>query len=57
MRYYDTFESPHGEMLLVATEKGLAGLYFAGQKYFPKKDREWQHAPGHAPLKQANPAR
>jgi methylated-DNA-[protein]-cysteine S-methyltransferase len=51
--YYDTFKSPQGEMLLVATEDGLSGLYFKGQKYFPKKDKAWQRAPNHAPLKQA----
>jgi methylated-DNA-[protein]-cysteine S-methyltransferase len=53
MRYFDTYESPHGRMLLVATEKGLAGLYFAGQKYFPKKDKAWMRAPNHPPLVQA----
>ena len=25
MRYYDTYDSPHGRMLLVATEDGLSG--------------------------------
>ena len=53
MHYYDTFKSPQGEMLLVATEAGLCGLYFKGQKYFPKQDKTWQRAPNHAPLKQA----
>jgi len=53
MRYYDTFESPHGRMLLVATEEGISGVYFNRQKYFPAKDRRWQRAPDHAPLKQA----
>jgi len=53
MRYYDTLKSPQGEILLVATEDGLSGLYFKGQKYFPKKDKAWLHAPNHAPLKRA----
>ena len=53
MRYYDTFKSPQGEMLLVATRNGLAGIYFKGQKYFPKKEKTWLHAPDHGPLKQA----
>lgn len=53
MRYYDSYESPHGRMLLVATEDGLSGVYFNRQKYFPAKDRQWQRAPNHAPLKQA----
>jgi methylated-DNA-[protein]-cysteine S-methyltransferase len=53
MHYYDTFKSIQGEMLLVATEDGLCGIYFKGQKYFPKKDGSWRRAPGHGPLKQA----
>jgi len=53
MRYYDTYESPHGRMLLVATEEGLSGVYFHRQKYFPAKDSRGKRAPGHAPLKQA----
>jgi methylated-DNA-[protein]-cysteine S-methyltransferase len=53
MRYYDTYESPHGRMLLVATEGGLCGVYFNRQKYFPAKEKQWERAPGHAPLKQA----
>jgi methylated-DNA-[protein]-cysteine S-methyltransferase len=52
MRYYDTFQSPHGRMLLVATEDGVSGVYFVGQKYFPAKDDDWKRSPGHAPLKQ-----
>jgi methylated-DNA-[protein]-cysteine S-methyltransferase len=53
MRYYDTYESPHGRMLLVATENGVCGVYFNGQKYFPEKDKEWKRDANHAPLKQA----
>ena len=33
MRYYDFYESPHGRMLLVASDEGLSGVYFDGQKY------------------------
>ena len=53
MRYYDTFESPHGQMLLVATDNGVSGVYFDGQKYFPGKEKDWQRDGRHAPLKQA----
>jgi len=53
MLYYDTFKSPQGEMLLLATEDGLAGLYFKGQKYVPRKEMQWRRDPDHAPLKQA----
>ena len=53
MRYYDSYESPHGRMLLVATEEGICGVFFNGQKYFPQKEKEWRRNPQHAPLKQA----
>lgn len=45
MRYYDYLETPHGRMLLVANGEGLAGAYFIGQKYFPKRGTEWQRDP------------
>jgi methylated-DNA-[protein]-cysteine S-methyltransferase len=53
MRYYDLYESPHGQMLLVATREGLSGVYFAGQKYHPQVAAEWQRDAQHAPLLQA----
>jgi len=53
MHYYDTFESPQGRMLLLATDDGICGVYFNGQKYFPEKNKEWKHGANHAPLKQA----
>jgi methylated-DNA-[protein]-cysteine S-methyltransferase len=53
MRYYDTFASPHGKMLLVATEDGLSGVYFKGQKHFPASAKAWQRDARHAPLRQA----
>ncbi|MEO8144883.1 MAG: methylated-DNA--[protein]-cysteine S-methyltransferase [Betaproteobacteria bacterium] len=53
MRYYDSFESPHGRMLLVATEKGVAGIYFNRQKYFPEPKKEWKRDGRHAVLQQA----
>jgi methylated-DNA-[protein]-cysteine S-methyltransferase len=53
MRFYDTYESPHGRMLLVATEDGVCGVFFNGQKYFPEKEKDWTRDEDHAPLKQA----
>ena len=53
MCFYDTFESPHGKMLLVATEVGVSGVYFDGQKYFLGAKKEWKHDGRHAPLQQA----
>ena len=53
MRYYDSFESPHGKMLLVASEKGVSGIYFNRQKYFPEPKKDWKRDERHAVLKQA----
>ena len=53
MRYCDTYVSPYGPMFLVATNNGICGVYFKGQKYFPERDGNRQRAPGHAILKQA----
>lgn len=32
--YHATYHSPLGEMILLANEKALLGVYFTGQKYF-----------------------
>jgi methylated-DNA-[protein]-cysteine S-methyltransferase len=53
MHYYDFYESPHGRMLLVATDDGVSGVYFDRQKYFPDMKKEWKRDARHAPLKQA----
>jgi methylated-DNA-[protein]-cysteine S-methyltransferase len=53
MRYYDSFESPIGGMLLAATGKGLSGIYFDRQKHFPGKDSAWKHDPDNPHLKRA----
>ncbi len=53
MHYYDLFESPHGQMLLVADGEGLSGVYFEGQKYHPPIGLEWRRDAHHAPLRQA----
>jgi len=53
MRYYDLYESPHGQMLLVASGEKLSGVYFDGQKDFPRIDPEWRRDARHAPLRQA----
>ena len=51
MLAYDKYESPQGTMLITATPKGLAGVYFKGQKHFPEK-REWRREPRHPVLRQ-----
>lgn len=53
MRYYDLYESPHGRMLLAASGEGLSGVWFDGQKYFPRVDPDWRRDARHAPLRQA----
>jgi methylated-DNA-[protein]-cysteine S-methyltransferase len=53
MHYYDLYESPHGEMLIVATDTRLSGVYFEGQKYHAKIGTQWRRDPHHAPLQQA----
>lgn len=34
MQYIDTYESPLGKITIAADEKGLQGLWFAGQNYY-----------------------
>jgi methylated-DNA-[protein]-cysteine S-methyltransferase len=53
MKYYDFYESPHGQMLLVAQGDALSGVYFDGQKYLPGVEPEWRRDPRHATLRQA----
>ena len=53
MRYYDTYDSPIGGMLLAATEAGLAGVYFDRQKHHPGKGRDWERDPANPHLKRA----
>ena len=38
MRFHDFYESPHGRMLVTASEAGITGVHFGGQKYFPAGD-------------------
>src|SRR5258706_14295613 len=53
MHYYDLYESPQGQMLLVASGEGLSGVYFDGQKYLPQVEPDWRRDARHAPLRQA----
>ena len=53
MRYYDLYESPQGQMLLVANREGLSGVYFDGQKYLPQVESDWRQDARHALLRQA----
>jgi len=53
MHRYDYYQSPYGQMLLVASRDGLAGIYFENQKYFPQIAREWRRDESNAVLAQA----
>lgn len=53
MRYYDFYESPHGQMLVVANDEGISGIYFDGQKYLPRVEPAWRRDVGHVLLRQA----
>lgn len=53
MRSYDFFEGPHGRMLLVAEDGGLAGVYFDGQKHLPRVEAHWRRDAKHPVLVQA----
>ena len=53
MHYYDFYESPHGQMLLVAQGEALAGIYFDGQKYHAQVRPEWRRDAQHEPLREA----
>ena len=52
MLAYDRFQGPQGPMLITATSKGLAGVYFMGQRHFPK-ERDWRRDARHPVLRQA----
>lgn len=53
MRYYDSYESPQGGMLLVANDEGLAGVFFNRQKHHPKRQADWKRDSHHRVLQQA----
>lgn len=44
--------SPLGPMLVAATDRGLAGVWFEGQRHMPSH-AHWPHAPAHPVLCQA----
>ncbi len=46
------YHSPLGPMIVAATDRGLAGLWFDGQRHLPDSSG-WPHAPGHPVLVRA----
>lgn len=53
MTWKTTFDSPLGQVLVAATEQGVCGVYFVGQKYFPAHADTWTDAPDRLLLQQA----
>ena len=51
MNSYSILKSPVGDLLLVADETYLLGIYFSGEKHAPAT-RDWKRNPDHAVLKQ-----
>lgn len=47
MHYFQFYESPMGKMLIVATDRGLSGLYFVDQKYYRQVGRGWLRGDRH----------
>ncbi|MFD0667108.1 methylated-DNA--[protein]-cysteine S-methyltransferase [Ramlibacter sp. MAHUQ-53] len=45
-RHTASYDSPLGPVLLAATPRGLAGLWFEGQKHWPDAARQWSPHPG-----------
>ncbi len=46
MRYLSSYQSPLGEIVLSASDEGLSGLWFMGQKYFTRqKEHIYQEIP------------
>ncbi|APD11207.1 cysteine methyltransferase [Pandoraea vervacti] len=52
-RYETYFESPLGQMLLVANGEALTGVYFSHQKYFPPDEQARRDGDGLAVLRAA----
>ena len=50
-----TFQSPLGKIIIAATDKGLAGLWFDGQKHLPAElagPAVWPRDPDHPVLQE-----
>jgi methylated-DNA-[protein]-cysteine S-methyltransferase len=44
---HGVYQSPLGRVVVVATDAGLRGVYFSGQKYFPERAALGELAPEH----------
>jgi methylated-DNA-[protein]-cysteine S-methyltransferase len=53
MNYYSVIKSPVNDLMLVADDSALVGLYFAGCDHIPAANRRWTLDPKHPVLQQA----
>jgi methylated-DNA-[protein]-cysteine S-methyltransferase len=53
LRAWDLFDSPLGRMVVAAGDRGLAGVWFVGQKNRPRPGRGLRRAPRHRLLVRA----
>jgi methylated-DNA-[protein]-cysteine S-methyltransferase len=53
MKYYTRFASPVGELLLVADDVALTGIYFEGARDYPADTNDCEERPDHSILKKA----
>jgi methylated-DNA-[protein]-cysteine S-methyltransferase len=53
MNSYDTINTPIGELMLVATDSKLAGIYFVGCDHLPATHKQWQRDNRHPIFRQA----
>jgi methylated-DNA-[protein]-cysteine S-methyltransferase len=53
INYYSIVKSPINDLLLVADDGALTGLYFAGRDHIPAASKQWKFNAQHPVLKQA----
>ncbi len=47
MIYTSTIDTPLGEMTAAARNEALVGLWFIGQRYYPRQTADWTSEPDH----------
>src|SRR4051812_25101331 len=53
MNYYSIIHSPIDDLMLVADDSGLTGVYFVGCDHIPAASSRWTHHGQHPVLQQA----
>src|SRR5258707_13597118 len=52
MTYYSIIKTPIDDLMLVANESELIGIYFADRDHIPAARNQWTHNPKHPVLQQ-----